>query len=107
MFIGKVCGAVVAAQRDERVRNAKLLLIEPQVASADGSPALRPTGKNLVAVDFLGAGEGEYVLVTQGSSARLTETTKHMPVDAVIIGIVESVRLADAVLSRAGGTLES
>jgi ethanolamine utilization protein EutN len=105
MFIGRVCGAVVAAQKDERVKEAKLLLIEPQVASTDSPPVLRPTGKNLVAIDFLGAGEGEYVLVTQGSSARLTEATKSMPVDAVIIGLVESVRLEDTLLSRSEGTL--
>ncbi len=107
MFIGKVCGAVVATQKDERVKDAKLLLIEPQVASVDTPRVLRPTGRNLVAIDFLGAGEGEYVLVTQGSSARLTEMTKNMPVDAVIIGIVESVRIEECVLSRADGTLGS
>jgi ethanolamine utilization protein EutN len=107
MFIGKVCGAVVASQKDERVRDAKLLLVEPHVASPETPRALRPTGKNLVAIDSLGAGAGEYVLVTQGSSARLTDLTKSMPVDAVVIGIVESVRIEDSVLSRADGSLAS
>jgi ethanolamine utilization protein EutN len=46
-----------------------------------------------VAVDTVGAGEGEYVLLVQGSSARLTPETKELPVDAVIIGIVDSVHV--------------
>jgi ethanolamine utilization protein EutN len=44
-----------------------------------------------VAVDTVGAGEGEFVLITQGSSARLTPETKNLPIDAVIIGIVDTV----------------
>ena len=48
----------------------------------------------MIAVDLLGAGEGDYVLVTQGSSARLTPETKSMPIDTVIVGIVDDVSLA-------------
>jgi len=51
------------------------------------------TGRTFVAVDTVGAGEGEFVLITQGSSARLTPETKSLPVDAVIIGIVDTVRV--------------
>ncbi len=46
-----------------------------------------------MAVDTVGAGEGEYVLITQGSSARLTPETKNLPIDCVIIGIVDSVHI--------------
>jgi ethanolamine utilization protein EutN len=105
MFIGKVCGSVVTTQKDESMRETKLLLVEPYVAARTQPAKLEPTGKNLVAVDFLGAGKGEYVLVTQGSSARLTSRTREMPVDAVIIGIIEAVRVEDQELSRAAGTL--
>lgn len=107
MFIGKVCGAVVSTQKDDSMRDAKLLLIEPYVAKRGDKASLAPTGKNLVAVDFLGAGKDEYVLVTQGSSARLTGATKTMPVDAVVIGIVDAVRVDTQELSRQAGTLVS
>jgi len=49
-----------------------------------------------VAVDMLGAGEGEYVLITQGSSARLTPETKDLPVDTVVVGIVDQVTVDQA-----------
>ena len=107
MFIGRVCGSVVMTQKDDSMLESKLLLIEPFIATRQQPPKLEPTGKNLVAVDFLGAGLGEYVLVSQGSSARLTRDTKDMPVDAVVLGIVESVRVEKGELSRSAGTLVS
>lgn len=59
------------------------------------------TGRTFVAVDTVGAGEGEFVLITQGSSARLTPETKELPIDAVIIGIVDAVHIDRAcVFSR-------
>ena len=51
------------------------------------------TGRTFVAVDMLGAGVGDLVLITQGSSARMTPETKNMPIDAVIIGIVDQVHV--------------
>jgi ethanolamine utilization protein EutN len=52
-------------------------------------------------VDLLGAGEGDFVLITQGSSARLTPETKNMPVDTVVVGIVDKVQVdASCVYSR-------
>ena len=85
--------------------DSKLLVVEAYNAAAPGEAGLRPTGRVLVAVDSLGAGIGEYVLVTQGSSARLTAQTKSMPVDAVVIGIIDSARIGERVFSRADGTL--
>jgi len=52
-----------------------------------------PTGRTFIAVDTLGAGEGQFVLITQGSSARLTPETKTLPIDAVVIGLVDTVRV--------------
>ena len=52
-----------------------------------------PSGSSVVAVDSVGAGVGECVLFTQGSSARLTPTTKDAPVDAVIVGIVDAIEV--------------
>ena len=51
------------------------------------------TGRTFVAVDTVGAGEGEYVLITQGSSARLTPETKNLPIDTVIVGLIDSVHV--------------
>jgi ethanolamine utilization protein EutN len=55
-------------------------------------------------VDSLGAGEGELVLIAQGSSARLAMDNKDMPIDAVVIGIVDTVDLEKHVLYRASGS---
>ena len=88
MFMAKVIGNVVATQKHPKLQGAKLLLVQPFV-SKDG--ALVASGSSIVAVDSVGAGRGELVLFTQGSSARLTPATKEAPVDAVIVGIVDSV----------------
>jgi ethanolamine utilization protein EutN len=69
----------------------KLMVVEPYRLEAEQRKSLATTGRTLIAVDLLGAGEGDFVLITQGSSARLTPVTKNMPVDAVIIGIVDKV----------------
>jgi ethanolamine utilization protein EutN len=54
---------------------------------------LATTGRTFIAVDLLGAGAGDYVLITQGSSARLTPETKNMPIDTVIVGLVDQVHV--------------
>lgn len=105
MFIGKVLGPLVTTQKEPAMTEAKLLVIEAYNAAGPASGDLKATGKVLVAIDMLGAGTDEYVLVTQGSSARLTETTKNMPVDAIVIGIVESVQMGKTIHSRSAGTL--
>ena len=93
MFIAKVKGNVVTTQKVETMSGRKLLIVEPMRVQED-SGSLSGTSKCLVAVDSVGAGEGELVLVTQGSSARMTATTSDAPVDCVIIGIVDSVGAA-------------
>src|SRR5262245_13661827 len=93
MFVAKVTGSVVATQKVASMTGQKLLVVEPyRVDEADPS-RLKPTGRTFVAVDTVGAGTGEFVLIVQGSSARLTPETKQLPVDAAIIGIVDSVHL--------------
>jgi len=83
-----VIGNVVATQKDPKFQGMKLLLVQPYV-TRDG--ALVVSGSSIVAVDSVGAGEGECVLFTQGSSARLTPGTREAPVDAVIVGIVDAI----------------
>ncbi len=91
MFLAKVTGSMVATQKVGAMVGRKLLVIEPYRVDTQSRWELKTTGRTLVAVDTVGAGEGEFVLVTQGSSARLTPETKNLPVDTVIIGIVDSV----------------
>lgn len=97
MFIAKVIGNVVSTQKNAKFHGMKLLLIQPYVAK-DGK--LQASGSSVVAVDSVGAGPGECVLFTQGSSARLTPATKESPVDAVIVGIVDSVEVDGAPVEK-------
>lgn len=91
MFIGKIVGSVVATQKTESMRGSKLLMIEPYVIDPKTRDHLITTSRSLVAVDVVGAGEGEFVLAVQGSSARMTPETKPLPVDCTIIGVIDSV----------------
>jgi microcompartment protein CcmK/EutM len=97
MFIAKVIGNVVATQKNEKFQGMKLLLIQPYI---NKDHKLVVSGSSVVAVDSVGAGIGECVLFTQGSSARLTPTTKEAPVDAVIVGIVDSVEVGGAAVEK-------
>ncbi|MGO9862431.1 MAG: EutN/CcmL family microcompartment protein [Terriglobales bacterium] len=90
MFIAKVIGTVVATQKNPKFHGMKLLLIQPYI---NKEHKLQVSGSSVVAVDSVGAGIGECVLFTQGSSARLTAATKDAPVDAVIVGIVDNVEV--------------
>ena len=96
MFIAKVTGSMVATQKVASMTGHKLLMVEPYRLEPKTRDALVTTGRSLVAVDTVGAGEGEFMLITQGSSARLTPETKNLPVDTVIIGIVDTVHVEHA-----------
>jgi ethanolamine utilization protein EutN len=91
MFLAKVEGSVVATKKDPSMNGRKLLLLRPQLVDDKDPTKFRPGANTVVAVDCLGAGVGEMVMFTQGSSARLAPGMKDAPVDAVIIGIVDSV----------------
>lgn len=93
MFVAKVTGSVVSTQKVDSMVGYKLLVVEPYRLESRQRSTLETTGRTLVAVDMLGAGEGDFVLITQGSSARLTPETKNMPIDAVVIGIVDQVHV--------------
>jgi microcompartment protein CcmK/EutM len=103
MFVAKVTGSVVATQKVDTMTGRKLLVVEPYRLDSNDRSTLVTTGRTFIAVDTVGAGEGEYVLITQGSSARLTPETKNLPIDAVIIGIVDTVRVdGQSVFNRSG-----
>jgi ethanolamine utilization protein EutN len=86
VILCRVIGTVVATTKDDRLSGAKLQIVQP-VSLADMSP----DGKPLVAIDSVGAGAGEIVMVCSGSSARQTSRTKDTPCDAVIMAIVDSL----------------
>lgn len=96
MFIARVTGSVVSTQKTESMTGHKLLVVEPYRLEGEKRESLVTTGRTFIAVDTLGAGEDDYVLITQGSSARLTPETKELPIDAVIIGIVDTVHIDKA-----------
>jgi ethanolamine utilization protein EutN len=86
MIIAKVVGAAVAALKLDALQASKLLVV--QQADAQGEA----TGPVFLAVDLVGAGEDELVVVTQGSSARMAIGNERTPADAAIIGILDSIR---------------
>ncbi len=85
MLIARIVGTVVSTQKDARLMGKKLLVVRP--LNLDGTEA----GGYVVAVDTVGAGFHERVLVVAGSSARLAQGMKDAPVDAAIVGVIDSV----------------
>ncbi|KKM01758.1 hypothetical protein LCGC14_1791240 [marine sediment metagenome] len=83
MFIAKVRGNVVATHKVAKMTGRKLLIVDPLVVDEPGEKLLS-TGRSFVAVDSVDAGAGDTVLITQGSSARMTPQTKNLPIDTVI-----------------------
>jgi ethanolamine utilization protein EutN len=96
MVLSRVKGQVVSTAKVENLNGKKLLLVEIVAARQGG---LERTRKHMVCLDLVGAGEGQLVVVVQGSSARLAPGMKEVPVDALIVGIVDS-------LHAFGGRLE-
>ena len=91
MFLARVEGTVVSTKKDAAMDGRKLLLLRPQLVDDKDPTKFRPGVNTIVSVDSIGAGLGEMVLFCQGSSARLAAGMKETPVDAVIVGIVDSV----------------
>ena len=87
MLLARVVGTVVATRKDDRLEGKKLLVCRPV------SPQGEAEGAYLVAVDTVGAGYHETVLIVSGSSARMAAGFKDTPVDAAIVGIVDEVRV--------------
>ena len=91
MVLARIVGTVVATRKDPRLVSNKLLLARP----VDPRDRNRLEGGYLVAVDTVDAGVGETVLIVSGSSARMASGMKDCPVDAAIVGIVDSVDLSE------------
>src|ERR1035438_8325842 len=91
MFLARVIGSVTSTKKDEAMTGRKLLLLRPLLVDEEDPSKFRPGVNTVVAVDALGAGIDEVVLFCQGSSARQAKGMKSLPVDAVVVGIVDTV----------------
>ncbi|MBG9566284.1 EutN/CcmL family microcompartment protein [Brevibacillus agri] len=86
MLVGKVIGSVWATRKEDGLTGLKLLIVQPGLTETD-----RPGQPAFVAVDRIGAGIGDHVMVTTGSSAASILEGKRLPINALIIGIIDSV----------------
>jgi microcompartment protein CcmK/EutM len=90
MTLGRVVGTVVSTRKDERLQGFKLLIVR----------GVDPDGKQkasyVVAVDTVDAGIGELVILVSGSSARMSAGCEDRPVDAAVVGIVDTVDVDEA-----------
>jgi ethanolamine utilization protein EutN len=82
MIIGKVVGSVFSTRKSDKLVGNKFMIVEPV-------ESMTQSGSKLVAIDIIGAGIGEYVLVAQGSAARIGCDVADAPVDAAIVGIID------------------
>ena len=87
MIVGKVIGNVWATRKDEGLNGMKLMVVRQLDPCSDAEL------DTLVAVDFIGAGFGDKVLVSSGSSARYAESSSDTPVDATIVGIIDQIEV--------------
>ena len=89
MLLGKIVGTVVATRKDARLVSSKLMVVRPV------DPRGKGEGHCLVAIDTVDAGVGETVLIVSGSSARMASGLKDCPVDAAIVGIIDSIEMSE------------
>ena len=82
MINGKVVGSLFSTRKSEKLVGNKFMIVEPV-------ESMRNIGSRLVAIDIIGAGIGEYVLVAQGSAARIGCDMADAPIDAAIVGIID------------------
>lgn len=95
MTLGRVVGTVVATRKDVQLEGFKLLVVQ-----AVGPDGVRKDSY-VVAVDTVDAGVGELVLLVSGSSARMSTGCTDRPIDAAVVGIIDSIELASAAMAGA------
>ncbi len=86
MLIGRVSGSLWATRKDEKLNGLKFLIVELELDEIQ-------SGDTIVAADNAGAGVGDMVLVTTGGSARMSFENPELPVDAAIVGIIDSLEI--------------
>lgn len=85
MIVAKVVGNIWATRKEESLQGMKLMIVQAI------DPVSDATRHSFVAVDQVGAGIGDMVIVSTGSSARLAKLGRHSPIDAIIVGIVDEM----------------
>ena len=83
MILGKVVGNVTATRKQENLKGYKFLVVQPRSAKGDDESLL-------IAIDLMGAGPGEEVIISTGRAARLAAGREDLPVDAAVVGIVDA-----------------
>lgn len=94
MLIALVIGSAVATIKDEKLHGSKLLIVRE--ADAGGET----TGEPRIAIDTVGAGAGDLVIIATGSAARLTSQTVNVPIDMTIVGVIDSLEVGGSVAYR-------
>lgn len=90
MILARVIGNVLSTRKEDSLRGLKFLVVQPVTLTYhDESPVLTEYGNTLIAADRIGAGETEIVMVASGSSARQSLENVHVPVDAMVVGIID------------------
>ena len=91
MQLARVVGTVVSTRKEQSIAGLKLLVVRPLDENG------KESGNAIVSADAVGAGPDEIVLIAAGSSARQTTVTDKRPVDSVVMAIVDSWNVGDAV----------
>jgi carbon dioxide concentrating mechanism protein CcmL len=94
MILGKIVGTVVCSSRSDGIEGARYLLVEKTNSHGEKK------GDYIVALDIIGVGYDELVLITEGSPSRETPITVNKPFDALVVGIVDQVDENDRVIYR-------
>ncbi len=101
MILARVEGYIVSTKKNAKMTGSKFLFVRPLLVDPANLQGFKPGSNTIVAVDDLGAGEGEVVLIAQGSSARLGAKDKDTPIDAIVIGIVDTVDVGKQIVYAA------
>lgn len=91
MKIVQVVGVAISTQKSPRLEGSKLLLVQ------DADPSGKTSGETYIAQDVVGAGQGELAFVVEGSTARVASGDRENPVDAAIVGILDSLAVNDKI----------
>ena len=102
MFLAEVIGQVVSTKKDEMLVGKILLLLRPKLVDDKDPSKFKDGQSTIVAIDTVGAGEGELVMFCQGSSARAAQGLKTVPVDAAIVAIVDRVEVLGKSVYKGG-----
>ncbi len=87
MYLGRVIGRIVATVKDPKLGGQRLLIVQPL------TPELKPTGRQVVCTDAVGAGGSELIYYTKGKESSFPFLPMEVPTEMTIVGIVDSVRV--------------